>query len=212
MRLRRGLVRLCVLLALAAVAGVAVWVTSAAQSASYETICWEAEDYTKISAPLLVGPRSGQPDDVAPTKAGPSGGKFVRSDMKCENDSGAKVVYKVRVGGGTYKLWGRRYWPSPPDKPGFGGCWNSFFVNVDGKRVNLFGEDGTYDTWMWTSLKTPAPIRLTPGVHVIEFEHREHGAILDQVLLTTRATGRHAYVPGGERLPVKVTPGAVLKQ
>jgi len=207
MRVRGGLLRLAILLAIPAVGGILAWATTAALSASYETICWEAEDHCTIAQPLFVGPRQ-HADDVEPTKAGPSGGKFVRSDMESKNDSGAKVVYKVRVGGGTYKLWARRYWPSP-----LMGCANSFFVNVDGKRLGVFGEDATYDAWKWTALKKPT-IQLTPGVHTIEFEHHEHGAILDQVLLTTRigrSGTRHGYVPGGGSLPVKVTPGAVQK-
>jgi hypothetical protein len=192
------------LLAIAAVTGVAAWMTTAALSASYETICWEAENHNTIKAPLFVGPRAGHSDDAAPTKAGPSGGKFVRSDMKSENDSGGKVVYKVKVQGGTYALWGRRYWPSP-----LKGCANSFYLNVDGKRVGIFGEDPTYDAWIWTRLKKPDTIKLTPGVHTIEFEHREHGAIIDQILLTTRT---RRWVPGGGSLRVKVTPGAVQKK
>lgn len=204
MRLPRGLCRLCVLLAICAVGGALVWATSAALSASYETICWEAEDHCSIKQPLFVGPRSHADD--APPKKDASGGKFVRSDMESENDSGGKVVYKIKVRGGTYKLWGRRYWPSP-----LKGCANSFYLNIDGKRVGVFGEDPTYDAWVWTSLKKPATISLTPGVHTIEFEHREHGAILDQILLTTRTGTRFGYVPGGGRLPVKVTPGAVQK-
>jgi hypothetical protein len=122
--------------------------------------------------------------------------------MESKNDSGGKAVYKVRVGGGTYTLWGRRYWPSP-----LKGCANSFHVNIDGKRVGLFGEDPTYDAWIWTPLRKPATITLTPGVHTIEFEHAEHGAIIDQILLTTRTR----WVPGGRSLPEKVTPGAVQK-
>jgi len=209
MRLSRGLCRLCVPLAICAVGGALVWATSAALSASYETICWEAEDHGSIKQPLFVGPRSHADD--APPKKDASGGKFVRNDTGCEikglhPHSGGKVVYKVKVRGGTYKLWGRRYWPSP-----LKGCANSFYLNIDGKRVGVFGEDPTYDAWVWTSLKKPATISLTPGIHTIEFEHREHGAILDQILLTTRTGTRFGYVPGGGRLPVKVTPGAVQK-
>jgi hypothetical protein len=200
MRVPSRLSRLCVFLAIAAVGGALIWGATAALSASYETICWEAEDHNTITQPLFVGPRT-HADDAAAAKAGPSGGKFVRSDLKSENDSGGKVVYKVKVGGGTYKVWARRYWPME-----LAGCANSFYINVDGKRVGIFGEDATYGDWKWTSLKKPTTLSLTPGVHTIEFEHREHGAIVDQILLTTRTT---RYVPGGGSLTVKPTPGAV---
>lgn len=171
-------------------------VASMVLGASSSRIVWEAENYTSLVAPMTVG-KAVLKDKLGNTA---SGGKYMTIPPKPHEESNAKAVYKVKVAaGGTYTLFGRKYWQD--------GCGNSFNVRVNGGKAIVFGEDGTYNKWDWR--KVNAPIALKSGVNTVELfqNKKERGVNLDQFVLQ-RGYGR-------VRVPVKAekpTPNVIVKE
>jgi FG-GAP-like repeat len=94
--------------------------------------------------------------------------------------------YVATVAGGTYHLWFRRRIPSAWGSSAGGPLSDSTWLGIDGDLVGTVDDgNGAVDTWAW--VRTPGPVTLSPGAHVIDLRVRERGYAVDRLLLTTDA-------------------------
>jgi len=141
-------------------------------------IILEAEDAV-VTPPMVVV--TADAHNTSEERLQASGGRYV--DLPDEvgkgDEAGGKIVFKpVIEKAGRYRLWARVWWFDP--------CGNSFGLVVDNGPQAIIGEDGTYETWQWLTLKGDDGVfRLTKGKHTIEFRNTEDGPRLDQIYLTT---------------------------
>ncbi len=144
-----------------------------------------SKDCGTCSAGEMHWLESEYPDDLTwpmkiskDTKA--SNGKFIY----VPNDLGynGRVTFKVNIKkSGNYVLWGRVIGPGPYD--------DSFFVQMDGKSLNLWDMGGD-TSWNWQAVSNrggqdPVVFKLSKGTHTITIRQREDGAKIDKMLLTS---------------------------
>lgn len=103
---------------------------------------------------------------------------------------GAVTVSYSAPTSGTYALWARTIASSISD--------DSFFVRSDGVLIQNPWNVPVSSTWQWNKI---TELSLGNGAHTVEFRHREDGAKLDRLILTTdlafTPTGESGDIPAG---------------
>jgi hypothetical protein len=97
------------------------------------------------------------------------------------------LEYTVRLQGGSYALWVRRF---VPDRWGafLGGTEsNSALIGIDGRPLgDVFDNEGRgVGEWFWA--KVPEPLFLEEGTHVLGLKVREGGYAVDRIVLSSVA-------------------------
>lgn len=169
------------------------------------TICWEAENYTAMLAPIEVQAFQGA-----------SGGQCVTTPDRVACVHG-RVLYRVRVPHtGTYYPWFRLYTQHP---------WKGWGqLEVDGELAGPLVYASESGSWHWNALvprhsvlPVTRTVRLTRGPHTLSLRSPGIGldgmalvyGKLDMILLTTDPE----YLPGGDGVsPVAPTKDVVLQQ
>jgi hypothetical protein len=102
------------------------------------------------------------------------------------------LEYNVKVEGGSYHVWLRRWITSEWSRLGSFES-NSALIGADGKQHGGIFDNNTdyYDQWFW--LRAPDPLTLSPGAHTINLRVREGGYAVDRILMTRDP----ALVPSG---------------
>jgi hypothetical protein len=153
-----------------------------AASASGAPLCFEAENAAEISAPMrAVKAGEDTREDGDPPSSSASGKAYIEIPQGSGNppkvtDGSASYTVNVKKAG-KYILWCRVWWDDT--------CANSITVCIDSGTPFVFGQDKTYACWHWVkSTRRLKQLALAAGRHVIEFQNREDGVKIDQILLT----------------------------
>jgi len=136
------------------------------------TICFEAEDTSKITKPVKIVQIK---DKIIASKI--SKGKCIEivQGAGSGTKAGGSATYKINLPeDGTYYFWARCWW--------IDSCGNSFSVKIADKPLFTFGNDGTYKRWHW--VKAKIKLKLKKGKHDLIIKNREDGIKIDQILIT----------------------------
>lgn len=164
------------------------------QSAPSDKVCFEAENAKTITPNFKK-----RVDVFKDSRNNVSSGGCIEIPEKINGEEHKEVydgvvTYEVNIpSAGEYTFWARTYWGQEK------GCSNSFWVSLNGRAPQVFGDDGTYWVWHWVKLKDK--VELPQGKVSLVLKNREDGIMIDQIFLT-----KGAMIPVGK---MPVTPNAL---
>ncbi len=116
-----------------------------------------------------------------------------RNDPARAADATAGLAFQVAVGGGTYRLWVRRWVPAAWGYGLGGALSDSAWIGVDDGALAVLDDTvRATDAWVW--VEAPAPLPLSAGTHTLRLRARENGYAVDRLVLTTDP----GFVPTGD--------------